>query len=201
MSRRHWRPRQHPNRARAGLSLACHSFVQGDFRPCDHEAGSRTGFCRSKEHQLEFQSFNFRNRFIRHRNFEGILSLKQDGGPGADFSFVLESRGPGLVALRSTNFPDHFLRHANFRIFLGKSSGPGDHLFTLDSTFFMEQGLAEAASEWVSFRSVNFPDRYLRHRNFKLFLEPKDSPNLMADATFFKIQPIDTGTALNPADE
>ena len=70
----------------------------------------------------QFQSFNFRDRFIRHRNFEGILSRKQDGGPEADFSFALVRRGPGRVALRSANFPDHFLRHANFRIFLGKSS-------------------------------------------------------------------------------
>jgi Alpha-L-arabinofuranosidase B (ABFB) domain len=147
----------------------------------------------------QFQSFNFRERFIRHRNFEGILSRKQDGGPAADFSFALVSRGAGRVALRSANFPDHFLRHANFQIFLGKSTGPGDQLFQLDSTFFLERGLADPNG--VSFRSVNFPDRYLRHRDFKLFLEPKDSPNLAADATFFRTQPIDEGTELNPVHE
>jgi Alpha-L-arabinofuranosidase B (ABFB) domain len=103
------------------------------------------------------------------------------------------------VALRSANSPDHFLRHANFRIFLGKSAGPGDQLFALDSTFFLEPGLA--APNGVSFRSLNFPDRYLRHRNFLLFLEPKDSPNLAADATFFRTQLIDEGTELNPVDE
>lgn len=147
----------------------------------------------------EFQSFNFRDRFIRHRNFEGLLSRKQDGGPAADFSFVVVNRGEGKVALRSANFPDHFLRHVNFRIVLGKSNGPGDQLFRLDSTFFLEPGLA--APNGVSFRSVNFPDRYLRHRNFKLFLEPKNSPNLAADATFFRTQPIDHGTELNPVNE
>ena len=93
------------------------------------------------------------------------------------------------MALRSVNFPDHFLRHANFRIFLGKSAGPADQLFQLDSTFFFETGLAD--SNAVSFRSVNFPDCYLRHRDFKLFLEPKGSPNLAADATFFRTELID----------
>ena len=73
----------------------------------------------------QLQSFNARDRFIRHRNFEGILSRKQDGGPEEDFSFALVSRGAGRVALRAANVPGHFLRHANFQIFLGKSNGPG----------------------------------------------------------------------------
>ena len=137
----------------------------------------------------QLQSFNFRDRFIRHRNFEGILSRKQDGGPKEDFSFTLVSRGAGRVALKAVNVPNHFLRHANFLIVLGKSNGPGDQLFQLDSTFFLEKGLADQSG--VSFRSVNFPDRYLRHRNFKLVLDPKTSPNLAADATFFRTQIID----------
>ena len=146
----------------------------------------------------QFQSFNFRDRFIRHRNFEGLLSRQQDGGWPADFSFTLVSRGSGRVALKA-NVPGHFLRHANFQIFLGKSNGPGDQLFLQDSTFFLEKGLADRNG--VSFRSVNFPDRYLRHRNFKLFLEPKNSPNLAADATFIKTQIIDEGPDPNPVDD
>lgn len=137
----------------------------------------------------QFQSFNVRNRFIRHRNFEGVLSRKQDGGPEDDFSFAVVGRGDGQISLRSANFPDRFLRHRDFRILLEKSAGPGDQLFRLDSTFFFEVGLA--ASDGVSFRSVNFPDRYLRHRDFRLFLESRDSPNLAADATFIRTQVID----------
>ena len=147
----------------------------------------------------QFQSFNFRDRFIRHRNFEGLLSRPQDGGPAADFSFTLISRGAGRVALRSDNVAGHFLRHANFRIFLAKPANPADRPFMLDSTFFLERGLADPTG--VSFRSVNFPDRFLRHRNFALFLEPRDSPNLAADATFFRSQIIDDGTELNPVDD
>lgn len=134
-----------------------------------------------------FQSFNFPNRFIRHRNFVGELT--PDGTPRDDFSFMVVDRGSGRVSLRSANFPDRFLRHRDFRIMLEKSAGPSDELFRKDSTFFMEPGLA--LERGVSFRSVSFPDRYLRHRDFQLFLEPRDSPNLAADATFFKSQRID----------
>jgi len=147
----------------------------------------------------QFQSFNFRDRFIRHRNFEGMLSRKQDGGPEADFSFAVVDRGAGRISLRSANFPDRFLRHRDFRIMLEKSAGPSDQLFRQDSTFFLEPGLA--ASNGVSFRSFNFPDRFVRHRNFQLFLDPRDSPNLAADATFFRVQLIDHGPELNPVDD
>ena len=92
----------------------------------------------------QFQSFNFRDRFIRHRSFEGVLSRKQDGGPEADFSFVVVDRGAGRISLRSANFPDRFLRHRDFRIMLEKSAGPSDQLFRQDSTFFLEPGLAAA---------------------------------------------------------
>jgi Alpha-L-arabinofuranosidase B (ABFB) domain len=105
----------------------------------------------------QFQSFNFRDRFIRHRSFEGVLIRKQDpGGPEADFSFVVVDRGAGRISLRSENFPDRFPRHRDFRIMLEKSAGPADQLFRQDSTFFLEPGLA--AANGVSFRSFNLPD-------------------------------------------
>ena len=55
-----------------------------------------------------------------------------------------------------------------------------------------------------SLRSFNFRDRFLRHRDFHLFVEPEDSSNLAPDATFFRsLAPvlIDHGTALEEADE
>jgi Alpha-L-arabinofuranosidase B (ABFB) domain len=55
----------------------------------------------------------------------------------------------------------------------------------------------------ISFESFNFRGRYLRHRDFHLFVDPEDSANLAPDATFFKefaSVPIDPGTILVPAD-
>jgi len=145
---------------------------------------------------FQFQSFNFPEFFVRHRNFLGELS-REVVGLEREFAFKLVDRGHDaggrpLVTLRSV-FPEHHsLRHRDFRLRLEKSSGPADQLFRQDSTFFLEQGLAAPDDHnAVSFRSFNFPDRYIRHRNFKLFVEPRDSANLAPDATFIKTVRID----------
>ncbi|SNX61882.1 alpha-L-arabinofuranosidase B-like protein [Streptomyces sp. TLI_55] len=145
---------------------------------------------------FQFQSFNFPDHYVRHKDFVGLLTKHTDGEQG-DFSFEVKNAGQDkhgvqLVVLRSVNFPDHYLRHQNFQIVLQAPNGGLDDLFLKDATFYLERGLADGGDpEVVSFRSVNYPDRYLRHRDFKLWLEPKDSPNLPADATFRKTVPVD----------
>jgi len=135
---------------------------------------------------VEFRSLNFRDHFIRHRNFLGELTRKE--GPAEDFLFALVPRGQqSQVALRSKNFPKLFLRHRDFRVFLEGPSGSEDRLFQQDSSFFLEPGLADP--DGFSFRSFNFRDRFLRHRDFHLFVEPEDSPNLAQDATFLRSRP------------
>ncbi len=149
---------------------------------------------------VEFRSLNFRDHFIRHRNFLGELTRKE--GPAEDFLFALVPRGQqSQVALRSKNFPKLFLRHRDFRVRLEGPTGPNDQLFAKDSTFFLVPGLADPNG--ISFESFNFRGRYLRHRDFHLFVEPENSANLAPDATFFKefpSVPIDPGTILVPAD-
>ena len=150
---------------------------------------------------VEFRSLNFRDHFIRHRNFLGELTRKE--GPAEDFLFALVSRGQqGQVALRSKNFPKLFLRHRDFRLRLEGSTGRTTSSSSAkDSTFFLVPGLADPNG--ISFELFNFRGRYLRHRDFHLFVEPEDSANLAPDATFFKefaSVPIDPGTVLVPAD-
>jgi len=70
----------------------------------------------------------------------------------------------------------------------------------LDSSFFFERGMAGSG---VSFRSVNFPDRFIRHRDFRLVLDGSDGDleQFREDATFIQ-EParvlIDHGKDLNP---
>jgi Alpha-L-arabinofuranosidase B (ABFB) domain len=128
-----------------------------------------------------FRSLNFRNHFIRHRNFLGELT--PEDGPIDDFAFKLIGRD-GLVRMRSRNFPTRFLRHRDFRVHLEGPGDPNSQLFVQDSTFRMLRGLADPNG--ISFESVNVPGHFIRHRNFHLFLEPRQSPNLAADATFFQ---------------
>ena len=140
---------------------------------------------------FQFQSFNFPDRYIRHHDFLGELS-REVVGREKEFAFKLVDRGQDaqrrrLVSLGSV-FPERlYLRHRDFRLRLEGPSGTADQLFKQDSTFFLEQGLAAPNDHnAVSFRSVNFPDRYIRHRDFHLFVEPRGSANLVPDATFIK---------------
>jgi len=139
-----------------------------------------------------FRSHNFHHHYIRHRNFLGELTTK-DEGPILDFAFTRVPRAQG-VGLRSVNFGTLRLRHRDLRIRLEAPDVANLQLFLLDSSFWIVPGLYRRNG--ISFRSVNYPDHYIRHRNFHLFLDHKDSPNMALDATFYEEPaqgPIDPG--------
>jgi hypothetical protein len=144
--------------------------------------------------QASFTSMNFPDRFIRHSNFLGYLSDPARPNPDprvelADATFdVLHGmkcrQGTKSVSLRSRNYPKRWMRHQNFRIKFDEydqGSQPSE-LFANDASFEMVPGLA---GQCTSFRSVNNPDRYIRHRNFELWLDVPDGTDLFRrDATF-----------------
>ncbi len=105
--------------------------------------------------------------------------------------------------LRSTNFPLHVFRHQDFRLKLHefnpglipppelgspRPETPEERLLREDASFFIEPGLADP--NLISFRSLNFPDRFIRHRNFHLFVEAADSDLARSDATFRLTEPF-----------
>jgi len=100
--------------------------------------------------------------------------------------------------LRSTNFPLHVLRHQDFRLNpplvpppeLGspRPETPEERLLREDASLFLVSGLADSAA--VSFRSFNFPNRFIRHRDFRLFVETVDSDLGRKDATFRSREPL-----------
>ncbi|HWC26797.1 MAG TPA: AbfB domain-containing protein [Solirubrobacteraceae bacterium] len=147
---------------------------------------------------FQFEAFNPRGHFVRHRAFLGELTRKDEIVD--DFAFSLVRRGQqSLVSLRSRNFPKRFLRHRDFRIRLEEPVGSGDQPFARDSTFFIEPGLADPKG--VSFRSFNLRDHFIAHRGFQLFIAREDTPNLAQHATFFQTRApviIDHGADLNP---
>jgi hypothetical protein len=140
---------------------------------------------------VNLQSFNFRDFFIRHQNFEAELMKFDSPGFKEDFAWDLVSRGQDadgfqLVSFQPVNFPTHFLRHKNFRLVLEHKDNTDQ--FRKDSTFRRQNGLTgDPEQGWRSFESVNFPDFFIRHRDFHIFLEKKDTSNLKADATFNRI--------------
>ena len=98
--------------------------------------------------------------------------------------------GTKSVSLRSRNYPRRWMRHQNSRIKFDeydRGSAPPSELFMNDASFEMVPGLA---GKCISFRSVNYPDRYIRHRNFELWIDVPDKSQLFTlDATFCQQPP------------
>lgn len=91
---------------------------------------------------------------------------------------------PGArVSLVATGTTDVRLRHQNFRMTLTRIGAGSPYFARADATFVVRRGLADA--DCLSLESVNFPGRFMRHQNFTLVLQPRESSRLFAgDATF-----------------
>jgi hypothetical protein len=57
-----------------------------------------------------------------------------------------------------------------------------------ESTFVLEKGVIDP--NHFSFRSVKFPERFIRHRDFKLFAEPVNKPAELQSATYRAVRPL-----------
>ena len=148
---------------------------------------------------VSLQSKNFPDRFIRHQNFLGELTPIVSELDKNDATFGVGTTPGTAVNIRSINFPSMCLRHQDFRIKLNefnpgllgpnpRPETPEEKLLREDSTFIVVRGLADGAG--ISFESVNFPGRFIRHRDFHLFLEPADSDLARLDATFTIVPPF-----------
>ncbi|MFI8962834.1 AbfB domain-containing protein [Streptomyces sp. NPDC053493] len=134
---------------------------------------------------ISLSSFNFPDLFVRHANFLGELSAVTSDLDREDATFhLVEGLADNrFMSFASHNLPKHVLRHENFRIALAdQTEAGGSDVFRGDATFLLTPGLADPTA--VSFRSFNFPDRFLRHRDFHLFLEPIDGDLARLDSTF-----------------
>ncbi|TLS43687.1 alpha-L-arabinofuranosidase [Streptomyces montanus] len=109
---------------------------------------------------------------------------------GAQYDSLVAHYGkPAWNRLKSYNFPARYVRHANS---IGRIDQYPFDPFT-DSEWKMVPGLADpsadktaglADSTWSSFRSYNFPDRYIRHSNYVLRIDPITTATDRSDATF-----------------
>ena len=132
------------------------------------------------------ESYNFKNEFIRHRNYLADKTPLVSDLDRADGSFTctLNSDGSGYY-FESVNYPGYVLRHEGFRLKLSKREYSDG--FNKDMTFKKVSGLAvePGTSYWVSFESVNYPGYYLRHSNGEVWLEQSDGSQLFKeDATW-----------------
>jgi hypothetical protein len=159
---------------------------------------------------ISLRSHNVPDHFIRHQNFLGEISPIATTSPEldrADATFstlqILDSNGNvafgNKVQIRSVNVPSHVLRHQDFRIKLaefnpglippggGTAETPAQQLLRMDCTFLVERGRAEPGNpRAVSFRVTNpgLGDRFIRHRDFHLLIEPPVIGLPIPDALF-----------------
>ena len=109
--------------------------------------------------------------------YNTVLSLLNGPSPSPTPSATPTPSGT-VRRLRSYNY-NRYIRHQNFRARIDENPSP-----VQDSQFRVVAGLADASA--VSFESVNFPGRFLRHRsNGEVWLDANDgTAGFRADATW-----------------
>lgn len=90
----------------------------------------------------------------------------------------------GIVLMIATS--DGFRMHGKFAAGITDPAVAAE--VRADSTFILEKGVIDPNQ--FSFRSVKFPDRFIRHRDFKLFAEPINTPDELQSATFRIVPPL-----------
>jgi hypothetical protein len=151
----------------------------------------------ASDNPVSFHSFNFPDRYVRHKNFLAELEPISSDLDKLDASFHFHGGlapgafEEGTASYESVNFPGFWLRHQDFRLKLQQRPPvsfpptPELELFDNDATFLIVDGLADNSGHNRSFKSVNF-NMFLRHRDFHLFLQELDLSNDLdkRDATF-----------------
>jgi hypothetical protein len=102
--------------------------------------------------------------------------------PSRTAARMLPEPGSG-VSLLAAGSTDLRLRHNDFRMRLATIGPRSPSAARADASFVLRRGLADARC--ISLESVNFPGWFMRHQNFVLRLQPRDSSRLYeADTTF-----------------
>jgi hypothetical protein len=135
-----------------------------------------------------FQSYNYPTHYIRHRNYSGEITTINSSLDKKDATFKSVPGLAGGLSFESLNFPGYYLRHKNFRIFLERVTDTEQ--FRKDASFMVIPGLIYSITgnimdmRYCTYMSINHPGYYLRHRNFKLYLEKGNDLLFAKDASF-----------------
>ncbi|WP_326583648.1 AbfB domain-containing protein [Streptomyces sp. NBC_00481] len=131
------------------------------------------------------QAVNYPDRYWHLRS--GVIGLDQVSSRSGsetreDSSFKVVS-GLAKSSCYSFRMSDgRYVRHQNFRLRVGGDDGSA--LFKQDATFCP---VTSPYSDAVMLQAVNYPDRYLRHRNFELVLDPYGYNTTGRQDFFFRI--------------
>lgn len=129
---------------------------------------------------------------IERQGLADIAKIETDADrENATFEWTGPDMRPGTEGqLRRAFAPPGFVLHIapfdNFRIHGTFFDGIADPVrkeeVRQESTFVIDAGLIDPNQ--LSFRSVKFGDRHIRHKDFQLFAEPVRFPDELQSATF-----------------
>ncbi|MER5732014.1 AbfB domain-containing protein [Streptomyces sp. NPDC002138] len=153
-------------------------------------------------HRLSLFSNNLPDFFIiDHDGLVDIAKIETDADRGnATFQWdgphqSFGEKGRLLRAVAPLGFCLQIATFDDFRIHSKFFEGITDPAVAAevreDSTFILE--MAEIDPNQASFRSVKFPERFIRHRNFQLFAEPLSSVDDLQSACFRIDSPLAPG--------
>jgi Alpha-L-arabinofuranosidase B (ABFB) domain len=98
------------------------------------------------------------------------------------------------VRFQSLEFPKKFLRHKDFRLLLEEPAPEEGQLFLDDSTFIAlaPNGVGSIITQAFSFgasNTNNFPNYFIRHRDFHVFLNEvtPDDERAKQDSSFQQV--------------
>jgi hypothetical protein len=144
--------------------------------------------------QKSYESVNFPGRFIRHRGFRLWLDARDDTAVFAADATFRSVTGLAVASFEAFQLTDHFVRH---RLLLGEISRIVTDVDRADASFIVIPALNGAAGS-VSFRSVNFPFRFLRHSFFRIRLDRHDGTRgFDADASFRERSGLASSTSVS----
>src|SRR5947207_2813433 len=132
---------------------------------------------------LRATTSGYTDRYIRHQNFIGTTAVISSGSSTldkTDATFIVR-RGlasSSCVSFEARAYPGFFLRHFDYRLRLDPMDGSA--VFRQDATFCPEAG---RSGPGTSFRSFNFPTRYIRHYNNTVYIASNGGSNAFDNAT------------------
>ncbi|MEQ8363456.1 MAG: AbfB domain-containing protein [Cyclobacteriaceae bacterium] len=102
-----------------------------------------------------------------------------------------QTQGNFLIFLNPLNAQQYYMRNLNGKITIALSDDSKE--FFDQASFYSRKGLTQTEPHWngvndgalVSFESAKYPGHYIRHSNYRLYLQPYDGTELFRkDATF-----------------
>jgi hypothetical protein len=135
-------------------------------------------------YQASFAAYALPGEYVRHQNAQGFVTpIDPTTVDAVDATFeVVEGLIGDCFSIRRLGGEYNYMRHSGSRIWFNFAEA--EPLYYADATFCFEPGLAEPT--WVSLRSYNYPNRYIRIQNGdELWIATDDgTPEFAAAATF-----------------